>query len=182
MFLVSGLDFLAPAFDKYSELAQYITGGDIILSLLAVGIIGPVFEEILFRGLIFGELRKITRVRAALFIQAVLFGIYHLDIIQGSYAFLIGILLGYVYYRSNSIVAPMIVHATINTTSVILSRVVPGGGLDEWSAAIVAASVILFIASSAFILISRSFRHVMDNSFYEMNKTPRLEPPLPPTA
>ncbi len=182
LFLVSGLGFLAPYFEKYNDLAQYIMGGNLVLNLLAVGIIGPIFEEILFRGLIFGELRKISRVRAALFIQAVLFGVYHLDIIQGSYAVLIGLLLGYVYYRSNSIIAPMIVHATINTTSVILSRVIPDGALDEWSGAIVAASVILFIVTSVFILTGRRFKHVMDNSFYDMNKSPRLEPPLPPSA
>jgi membrane protease YdiL (CAAX protease family) len=175
--LVSQLELLAPLFERYNELAQFITGGSFILSILAVGLIGPVFEEILFRGLIFGELRKITKVRAALLVQAVLFGVYHLNIIQGSYAFIIGILLGYVYYRSNSIIAPVIVHITINTTSVILSRVVTGGEPDKWTVVIVAASAILFMVTSAFVLISRSFRRPMDNSLYDRNHVPKLEPP-----
>jgi membrane protease YdiL (CAAX protease family) len=172
--LVGGLELFAPVFEKYGELTQYITGGNFILSLLAVGIVAPVFEEILFRGLIFGELRKVTQVRAALFIQAVLFGVYHLDIIQGSYAFLIGILLGYVYYRSNSILAPIIVHAAVNTTSIILSRVA-GGELDAWTAAIIAASFILFAATGVFILTARSFKRTMNNSLYDMFHTQRLE-------
>jgi membrane protease YdiL (CAAX protease family) len=169
--LVSEIHFLSPFFEQYDQLAQMITGGSFVMSLLTVGIIGPVFEEILFRGLIFGELRKITKVRLALFIQGALFGIYHLNVIQGSYAFIIGILLGYVYYRSNSIVAPMIVHATINTSSVILGQL-STSALDKWAGAIIAAAVILFLATGAFIVLSRKFRHTMDDSLYYMNRTP----------
>ncbi len=175
--LASQLRFLTPFFEKYEYLAQFITGGDFILSILAVGIIGPIFEELLFRGLIFGELRKVTKVRSALFIQAVLFGAFHMNVIQGSYAFVIGLLLGFVYYRSNSIIAPIIVHMTINTSSVILTQFVSGGELDKWSVVIVAASALLFIATSAFFLISRSFKRTMDDGLYHMCHAPLQEPP-----
>lgn len=175
--LASEISFLAPFFRSYEQLAAFIIGGDFILSLLAVGILGPIFEEVLFRGLIFGELRKITKVRSALFLQAVLFGAFHMNVIQGSYAFIIGIVLGYVCYRSNSILAPIIVHITINTTSVILSRFVTGDALNDWIVVIIVASVILFAATSTFILISRSFRRTMDNSLYYMNHAPTHEPP-----
>lgn len=178
--LASQLKFMMPFFEQYSQLAQMITGGSFILSLLAVGIIGPIFEEILFRGLIFGELRKITKVRAAIFIQAVLFGAFHMNVIQSSYAFLIGILLGYVYYRSNSIVAPAIVHIAINSSTVILGQFAPGSTLEQWGGAIIAASIILFVATGAFVLISRSFRRSMDNSLYDMNHMPKLQ--TPPTS
>lgn len=176
--LASEIDFLAPIFERYEMLAQMITGGGFVMSLLTVGIIGPIFEEILFRGLIFGELRKITKVRTALFIQAVLFGVYHLNIIQSSYAFVIGILLGFVYYRSNSIVAPVLVHATINSSTVILSQLSLGSTLDDWTGAIITASLLVFAASSVFILISRRFRHTMDNSLYHSNHAPAPEPPM----
>lgn len=175
--LASQINALAPVFEKYDELANFITGGDFVLSLLAVGIIGPIFEEILFRGLVFGELRKITRVRVAIFIQALLFGVYHLNLVQGAYAFIIGLLLGYVYYRSNSIVSSMIVHITINSSSVLLSQFVKGDELGSLTGAIYIASLILFIATGAFILISRNFKRTMDNSLYAMNHPPKLQPP-----
>ncbi len=178
--LAAQLKALTPFFERYEYLAQFITSGNFILSLLAVGVIGPVFEEILFRGLIFGELRKITKVRAALVIQALLFGIFHLNAIQSSYAFLIGLLLGFVYYRSNSIIAPMIVHIIINTSSVILSQFVTDSMFEKWADLIVAASAFLFVATGVFILLSRAFRRTMDNSLYEMNQQP--EPPFPPSA
>ncbi|NLT14048.1 MAG: CPBP family intramembrane metalloprotease [Clostridiales bacterium] len=178
--LASQLKFLAPLFERYENLANLITGGDFIPSLLTVGILGPIFEEILFRGLIFGELRKIMKVRIALVIQAVLFGVMHFNVIQSSYAIIIGLLLGFVYYRSNSIIAPMIVHITINASSVILTQFLTGADVDQWTVVIVAAGALLFLATGAFILLSRSFQRTMDDSLYHMNRAPGLEPPLPP--
>lgn len=171
--LVSQIDALSPIFEQYNQLATLITGGDFVLSLLAVGIIGPIFEEILFRGLVFGELRKITKVQVAIFIQALLFGIYHMNLVQGTYAFVIGILLGYVYYRSSSIISSIIVHVTINSSTVLMSQVLNADGFGSWGGAIYAASIILFIATGAFILINRNFKHNMDNSLYVANHTPR---------
>lgn len=178
--IASQLTFLAPLFERYENLANLITGGDFIPSLLTVGILGPIFEEILFRGLIFGELRKIMKVRIALVIQAVLFGVMHFNVIQSSYAIIIGLLLGFVYYRSNSIIAPMIVHITINASSVILTQFLTGADVDQWTVVIVAAGALLFLATGAFILLSRSFQRTMDDSLYHMNRAPGLEPPLPP--
>jgi len=44
----------------------------------------------------------------------------------------------------------------------------------------VAAGALLFLATGAFILLSRSFQRTMDDSLYHMNRAPGLEPPLPP--
>lgn len=174
--LVSQINSLSPIFEQYDELANMITGGDFILSLLAVGIIGPIFEEILFRGLIFGELRKITKVRVAILIQALLFGLYHMNWVQGTYAFIIGLIIGFIYYRSNSIISAMIVHITINSSSVLMSQFIKGDDLGNWGDAIYVACIMLFIATGAFIMISRNFKHTMDNSLYYMNRTPKPQP------
>lgn len=172
--LLRQIDFMAPLFKNYSEVSGMIFGGGFAANLIAIGVVGPIFEEILFRGLIFGELRKITKVRLAIVIQALLFGVYHLNVIQGAYAFIIGLLLGFVYYRSNSIIAPILVHITINTSSVFLTELmksdIPGG----LAISVYAACFILFVATGTFILTSRSFKRSMDNSLYETNRLPRL--------
>jgi membrane protease YdiL (CAAX protease family) len=139
--------------------------------------VGPVFEELLFRGLVFGELRKVATVRLALVIQALIFGLYHINPIQGAYAFLIGLLLGYVYYRSSSIVAPMIVHAAINTSSVVAGRLIDGVSCDGWGTPVAIAGLLLFFLTGAFILLHRSFRHVMDDGLYRANRAPKIQPP-----
>jgi membrane protease YdiL (CAAX protease family) len=174
--LLQQLPALKHTFDVYDQLAGFITGGSFTLSLLAVGIVGPIFEELLFRGLIFGELRKISTVRLALVIQALLFGIYHMNTVQGTYAFVIGLLLGYVYYRSNSIWAPIIMHISINSSSVVLGQFVGGDTMGTWGGAVVIASLLLFAITGVFILKHRSFGHVMDDSLYQMNRAPKLPP------
>lgn len=171
--LLEQLPAFSGAFEAYEQLAGAITGGGFVMTLIAVGVVGPVFEEILFRGLIFGELRKIMRVRPAILVQAALFGIYHMNLIQGSYAFLIGVLLGFVYYRSNSIIAPAIIHIVINSSSVIVSYAVTQGQLDRWNGVIIVAGAALFLATGAFLLLSRSFQRCMDDSLYEQNRLPK---------
>ena len=135
-----------------------------------LGIVGPIFEEILFRGLIFGELRKITPVKIALVIQALLFGAYHLNLVQGVYAFLLGLLIGYVYYRSNSIIAPILMHVSINSLSVIINEFVSAQQLETWGVVIMIASVALFFLTGAFILTGKSFKRCMDDSLFQKNR------------
>jgi len=176
LLILSETELLKKLFENYNQLAGFITGGNFVVSLIAVGVVGPVFEEILFRGLVFGELRKIATVRLALVIQALIFGIYHIDPIQGTYAVLIGLLLGYVYYRSSSIVAPMIVHVTINTSSVVAGKLLGGVSYEGWGTPVAIAGLLLFFLTGAFILLHRSFRHVMDDGLYRANRAPKLQP------
>lgn len=173
--LLREIDSMAPVFKNYNDVSNMIFGGGFAANLIAIGVVGPIFEEILFRGLVFGELRKIAKVRLAIVIQALLFGAYHLNVIQGAYAFVIGLLLGFIYYRSNSIIAPILVHITINTSSVLLTEMMKSDMPDGLAASVFAAGFILFAATGAFILTSRSFKRSMDNSLYEMNRLPRLQ-------
>ncbi len=168
--LVSQIEALKPLFDTYEQVSELIFSGGFILSLISVGIIAPVFEEILFRGLIFGELRKITKVKLALVLQALLFGIYHFNVVQGVYAFLLGLVIGFVYYRSNSIIAPILMHISINSLSVILTQLIGMQQLEQWGVVILVASVALFFLTGAFILTSKSFKRSMDDSLYFNNR------------
>lgn len=174
--MLSQIGAFSKAFESYSQVTDLLFADNFWMTLLAVGIIGPIFEEILFRGLVFGELRKISKVRIALVVQALLFGAYHMNIIQGSYAFLIGILLGYVYYRSNSIIVPMILHITINSSSVLMSALLTEAQLKDWYFLIILASLALFILTGMFVLMSRNFKRPMDNALYETNRVTKLPP------
>lgn len=107
---------LPSAVEKYSELVE--TAGMTQYSpawIFAVVILPPLVEETVFRGLIMHYLK-----RAGLcfwivnLIQALLFGIYHGNLVQGLYAFCIGLLLGYLAGRYNSLIIPVIVHALFN--------------------------------------------------------------------
>lgn len=106
-------------FKKYEELFQPIFNANIILQILAIGILTPILEEFMYRGLIFGQLKKILKYRIAIVLQGVLFGIFHLNLVQTTYATLFGIILGISYQKSKSILIPILIHAGVNLSSVI---------------------------------------------------------------
>lgn len=70
-------------------------GADTLSMFLYVGVVAPVFEELLFRGLVLRSFRDFGQ-RFAIFASAFLFGVYHGNLIQTPYAILMGLVLGYV--------------------------------------------------------------------------------------
>ncbi|MDR5659405.1 type II CAAX endopeptidase family protein [Serpentinicella sp. ANB-PHB4] len=118
--VVHGLGLFADSFAQHEESMGFILGDNLFLTILAVGIVVPIIEEIIFRGLVFSELKKHLSLKVTIVIQAALFGLYHMQLIQGVYTFLFGILLGLVYVWLKSIWAPIILHALLNLSSIIM--------------------------------------------------------------
>jgi uncharacterized protein len=106
-------------FPEYIETMEAIAGGgqNELLVLIGVGILIPIFEEILFRGMIFNELNKHLNIKAVVIIQGILFGIFHWNLLQGAYAAVLGIILGLICVWVGSIWAPIIAHVIFNTAS-----------------------------------------------------------------
>lgn len=147
---LSYIDTLFPL-DKipgnYDDLIQNIMGGNYVITLLAVGILGPIMEEIVFRGFILKELRKIMPVAAAIIVQALLFGIIHLNILQSSYAFVIGLVLGIAFVATKTLYAPIIIHLSFNTLNVILSKATLSPQLEKYSFILLMASFLISLSS-----------------------------------
>ena len=115
--IIGFLAFMLPeTVAAYEEMVESAGLTDYSLTwVFAVVILPPLVEETVFRGLILHYLKKGgARFWAANLIQAVLFGIYHGNLIQGIYAFCIGVLLGYLAERYNSLIIPVLVHALFN--------------------------------------------------------------------
>ncbi len=89
--------------------------------ILFTCIIGPFFEEVLFRDIIL-NLLKILGNKSAIIISAILFAIYHGNIEQGIYAVLIGIILGYVATEF-SLYWAVIFHVFNNSMAEVMSRI-----------------------------------------------------------
>ena len=115
--IIGFLAFMLPeTVAAYEEMVESAGLTDYSLTwVFAVVILPPLVEETVFRGLILHYLKKGgARFWAANLIQAVLFGIYHGNLIQGIYAFCIGVLLGYLAERYGSLIIPVLVHALFN--------------------------------------------------------------------
>ena len=87
--------------------------------LLMVGIIGPVSEEFVFRGVIYHGYKTSQRFVGSMLLSALLFGHTHLNFNQMSYAVLVGIVSVLLLEGSGSIFYSMLFHICINTTNVV---------------------------------------------------------------
>lgn len=81
-----------------------------------VGLLAPLFEELVFRGAILRELLKWKENPwIGIIISAMLFSLVHMNPVQMPHAFLVGILLGWLYYRTDSIIPGVTWHWVNNT-------------------------------------------------------------------
>jgi len=144
MFVFSVTD-VVKYFPAYDDLNEFFTGGSFLTQVLAIGVIAPVIEELVFRGILINRMKWLP-VWASVLIQAALFGVAHLNLFQGLYAFIAGILLGFIYVKYRSIFLVIIGHMSYNLVSVFM-----GEYLNEDS---VKAIVILLAASAAATVVS----------------------------
>ncbi|MCM1102229.1 MAG: CPBP family intramembrane metalloprotease [Clostridium sp.] len=85
-----------------------------LLGLVVFGVVSPIAEELLFRGIIHNYLRRFMNVKLALLISSALFGLYHMDFVQGMYGFLMGCLIAYAYEYFGDFKMAVAVHAVAN--------------------------------------------------------------------
>ncbi len=88
------------------------------LSLLAAVIMAPLGEELIYRGIVLRLAGKVSsKFWVANCIQALAFGIFHLNLVQGIYAFFLGLILGYLYGKYHNIWICMLLHGVINLSA-----------------------------------------------------------------
>lgn len=100
-------------------------------SFFMVALLGPVLEELFFRGILHSGFRKSANAMQAAVISAVLFGMMHMNFNQALYAFVLGMILAVLKEVTGSLLAPILVHIVFNSNSVFLmyfSKLVTGNG------------------------------------------------------
>ena len=127
------MSFVASLFphwmDAYESLLE-TAGLDDQISILMVicsVIFAPFCEELVFRGVTMHQAKKCLPFWAANLLQALLFGIFHMNMIQGIYAFCLGLVLGYVCNRGGSIYYSLLLHMLFNFWGTVLSGLIPFG-------------------------------------------------------
>lgn len=134
--------------NEYAELMNSLIGGNIILSLVVTVILAPLAEECLFRGVTLQKAQKIMPFSAANVLQALCFGIYHGNLIQGVYAFFLGLVFGWMVKRFHSIWAAILLRACVNGAAQLLSFVPESVTATMYGIALLVAAglVLLFVS------------------------------------
>ncbi len=95
---------------------------------LAIGILAPLVEEMVFRGAVLRRLLDVLNGKKhwiAIILSAALFGLVHGNLAQGIHAFILGCVLGWMYYRTKSIVPGVVLHWVNNTVAYVMFYVMP---------------------------------------------------------
>ena len=154
-------------FSDYNKMMEAYTTEPSFLFLFTVIILGPVSEELLFRGLILRQMKlaveksaKQKRLLLANVLQAALFALYHGNLIQGIYAFIFGMLLGDLYIKTDSLIMPICLHILINGSLFII----PDGFYSNTMLAILITPACVPFGVLSYIHIKRKYAKQMIQS------------------
>lgn len=147
--------------DGYNEMLQNSgIGGTGWMSVVCTVILAPILEELVFRGISIHFLRKATfNFYVVNLLQALWFGIFHLNLVQGIYAFALGLVFGYIYYKYGSVLVSILIHMVLNLSGVLLSKY--GGVLMESTPMLYTMSIVsLLMVFGGILFISSDCPHV----------------------
>lgn len=158
-FLTSALSWIPNLMEEQFNMLQ--SGW---LGILTITILGPVLEELLFRG---GATRALLEKYSpwkAIFLSALLFGVFHLNPAQIVGAFFGGLLFAWMYYRTRSLAPCILIHILINSSSVFLTLRYPH--IDSLKELMTTTPyyILIFLASALFVVCCNWIKRNTQNS------------------
>lgn len=115
--------------EAYKKANEDFYASTLLIELVGSAILSPIMEELVFRGIVFGNLKKIMSPIAATIISALLFGIVHFNIVQFVYALLLGIVLAMFMQKTGHMYAAVAGHIVANAFAVLRTET----GIFDWS-------------------------------------------------
>lgn len=132
---------------EYEEAMQFTIGDMSLGIMIAALVIAPMAEELVFRGVTLKYLQRFTsHFWLANILQAILFGVVHMNVVQGIYAFCLGLVLGCVRRRYDTLWASVIGHVTFNVCGTILVAIIYGDNMPVDSYAYMLMILMIAIA------------------------------------
>ena len=92
----------------------------LFLDIIASGIIGPIYEELLFRHIFYNKLKSFNSKKKSLYLTTIIFALIHLTTLKMIYALFLGFILTKVYQQKENILSPILIHVSANITSTFL--------------------------------------------------------------
>lgn len=126
----------------YRAVAESQLSASLAVGLICYGLITPLAEELVFRGIVYNELKRGYKLPLAMVVSALLFGLYHMNLVQGGYGFIMGLLMVYLYEYFGSFLWPVLVHMLANSLAYVLGYTsLADSFIHSWPTTIVCAGV-----------------------------------------
>lgn len=119
------VELLSVSSEKYDNVEAIQYSVPIWLGLLLYGIVSPVTEEIVFRGITYNRMKRYYSVVPCVIVSALLFGGFHANLPQFLYGTCMGVLMALVYEWVRSFAAPLLFHMAANVIVFVLSECAP---------------------------------------------------------
>lgn len=119
--------------ETYNSLAEEMfrnTG--FITQFIVIGIIAPITEELIFRGLIYRRMRDYTGVLWGVIFSGLVFGVYHGNLTQGIFAFIIGMMFAALYEHYGTMWAPIAGHMANNMLATVENYLLERVDVPDW--------------------------------------------------
>lgn len=100
-------------YDYSNMLTSIIGEHSVLVTIIFVVIVAPIGEELVFRKLLIDRTQKYGGA-VCILLSGLMFGLMHANFYQFFYAFALGLVLGYLYYRTGRVIYPILIHAIIN--------------------------------------------------------------------
>ncbi len=112
---------------RLSESLQNALGGNEMIGLITGVLLAPICEELAVRGIALRRSERVFGVVGCMIVSAVIFGIFHMNIIQGLYVLPMGAFWGYIGYRYKSVIPCFLCHIINNGLGFLLPE-----GLNQY--------------------------------------------------
>lgn len=118
---------------------------NIFILVLSSGIIGPIIEELLFRGIVYNELKEITKPMKAIIFTSILFSLFHSNIIDMIYAFGVSFMFIYLYEKYKDLKYSIVMHMSLNITILLFLDIIRLNNIIINSSLLVISLVVLIL-------------------------------------
>lgn len=108
--------------EQYQQTAEALYASPFAIQLLGNGLLVPISEELIFRGVFYNRLKEFVSIRKAAMISCLIFAVYHGNLVQMLYAGVMSAMMIFVYEKYGSIKAPITAHIVANVISVAFSN------------------------------------------------------------
>ncbi len=167
LYLMNGLAVIFP--DWLTAYERLLEANDIgetmsLPMLLYALVLAPIVEELTYRGLVFKSASQFMTPRGAILISALMFGAMHLNWLQASYAFVLGLGLGYVMYLYDNLIITIVLHMVFNILGSVASGLLPAFG-DTYFTFFIGMLASLVLCYAGLILLKKGAPEKKENLF-----------------
>lgn len=133
-------------FPGYEAVSEEIYHSSLLSQIAASVIAAPLLEETLMRGVIYGRLKDLTEnPRLAMVLSALLFGLFHGNVVQGLYAFVMGLFFAELCEISGSLIPAVLAHMAANGASVLAGQL-------HWADGVSRIPWVYYLLTAGFLL------------------------------